>query len=403
MKIIFKAFAKKVFGAKYEKLTRTAFIDLIVFWGLYIADLRIPLSSRILYLMISTFTAGIMWQCLASEARTCHMQNMMMAPFHRRSFVLSYTAALGAYTLLTKTAGLLAVLLAVSVRNPSEILGSILCAVNAVLMTAAVYSAKKYWYWGGLWTVGMFASILFWQSRPWFLLWMIVNIVLAAMLLKHADEYCFYHPEGEVNTPAVKGHGHYSVWRYFFRYFQSHKNYLANTAVMWCAALVLPLFFKGPESLTAVPIGFAILSLNTPVCILLSADPALEQAVRYLPGQKKTFCVPYCLLIFLCNLTANFIFLCSLQIQTDSVSLSTIAAALFFALQSAFCSLLLEWFFPVRGWKIESDLWHHPRKYIVPVIMLFLGAIVGALPMLLPILIIFLAVEAVILLYSGKQ
>ena len=121
---------------------------------------------------------------------------------------------------------------------------------------------------------------------------MIVNIVLAAMLLQHADEYCFYHPEGEVNTPAVKGHGHYSVWRYFFRYFQSHKNYLANTAVMWCAALVLPLFFKGPESLTAVPIGFAILSLNTPVCILLSADTIMMVPSVTCQVRRKPFAYP---------------------------------------------------------------------------------------------------------------
>ncbi len=20
------------------------------------------------------------------------------------------------------------------------------------------------------------------------------------------------------------------------------------------------------------------------------------------------------------------------------------------------------WFYPIRGWKIESDLWHHPQK-----------------------------------------
>ena len=39
----------------------------------------------------------------------------------------------------------------------------------------------------------------------------------------------------------------------------------------------------------------------------------------------------------------------------------------------AVLSVMLEWFFPVRGWKIESDLWHHPRKYVVPGIMLMLA------------------------------
>ena len=48
-----------------------------------------------------------------------------------------------------------------------------------------------------------------------------------------------------------------------------------------------------------------------------------------------------------------------------------------FALLSAVGSVLLEWYCPIRGWKIESDLWHHPRKYIVPAAMLLLAGLVG--------------------------
>ena len=54
------------------------------------------------------------------------------------------------------------------------------------------------------------------------------------------------------------------------------------------------------------------------------------------------------------------------------ITLQTIVAAVFFAMQSAVFSLLLEWFYPIRKWKIESDLWHHPRKYLVPLIMLLI-------------------------------
>ena len=43
MKMIFKAFSKKLFGAKYERLTRTIFIYLVMFWGLFIADFQIQI------------------------------------------------------------------------------------------------------------------------------------------------------------------------------------------------------------------------------------------------------------------------------------------------------------------------------------------------------------------------
>ena len=192
------------------------------------------------------------------------------------------------------------------------------------------------------------------------------------------------------------------LWRYFFRYLSCHRNYLVNTAVMWCVAIVMPYFLRKMAGLSVVPVGFAILSLNTPICILLSCDRDLEQAVRFLPGQKRRFCIPYCLFIFSCNMAADVIFLCSWQIQNGGVTVLMIAGAVFFALQSAVLSVLLEWFYPIRGWKIESDLWHHPRKYVVPVVMLLLAGAASAWPVLLYVLLALLAVEIAILLFIPK-
>lgn len=179
-------------------------------------------------------------------------------------------------------------------------------------------------------------------------------------------------------------------------------NYLVNTAVMWCVALIMPYFLREMAGLSVVPVGFAILSLNTPICILLSCDCDLEQAVRFLPGQKQRFCIPYCLFVFSCNMAADMIFLCSWQIQNGGVTVLMIAGAVFFALQSAVLSVLLEWFYPIRSWKIESDLWHHPRKYVVPVVMLLLAGAACAWPVLLYVLLVLLAVEIVILLFISK-
>ena len=79
------------------------------------------------------------------------------------------------------------------------------------------------------------------------------------------------------------------------------------------------------------------------------------------------------------------------------------AAAVGFALLSALCSVLLERFCPVRGWKIESDLWHHSRKYVVPVVMLLLAGAVCARPVLLYVLLVLLAVEIGILLFIPSR
>ena len=336
MKMSFEVTAKKLFGVKYERLIRTLFLELVVFWGLHISGFRVEIAPFILYLMAGTFSAGVMWQAISSDDNRANMENMLMLPFEGRTLVFSYVAALGAYTLLTKTAGLLAVVWAVGRWNRAEILGSILCALAAIVIAACLYPLR----------------------------------------LGRMDAYAFYvRPANRRRT--VKACRRHSVRRYLFRYLMAHKNYLVNTAAMWGVACALPVLLGQMEARFVLPIGFAILSLNTPICILLSCDPALERGVRFLPGQGSAFCVPYCLFIFGSNLAADIVFLCSWQLQIGGLGpLHTLTAAAF-ALLSAVGSILLEWYCPIRGWKIESDLWHHPRKYAVPAVMLLLAGLAG--------------------------
>ncbi len=450
MKMIFNAFAKKLFGLKYERMTRTLLISLVVFWGLYLSDFRIMVSPSVLYLTVTAFTGGVMWQALSSKDQADYMQNMLMLPFDRQKLVFSYTVVLGAYAFLTKTVLLLAVLLAVSeisitkvsVNAFSGVFGntlsgvfgnalsetfcdvssstlcgifysifcSILCAALGILTAAALFTLKKYRYTAAcFWSAVLLATIVLFGNRAWFLLMVIISCIPAFFILLRADGYSFgqseyirqysgkkygKHMEKEImqlsdiqaeqlskcsayGRTACGRYCHCSVWRYLFRYLAAHKNYLLNTAVMWGVACVLPLFFRQLESLAVIPVGFAILSLNTPICILLSCDPALEQAVRFLPGQGNAFCLPYCAFIFLCNLTADSLFLISWQCQIGGITILITVTALFFALAGAVGSVLLEWFFPIRNWKIESDLWHHPRKYVIPTVMLLLAGISG--------------------------
>lgn len=400
--ILYRAFAQMLFGQKYESLKKTLPVYVIVFWGLHISEFQIRIAPFMLYFLVTTFTAGVMWQALSSKENAARLKNMFMLPFEEQKFVFSYVSALGTYTLLTKTAGLFAVVLGVSSWEGREVSGSILCAVDAVLMTAFIHAQKKYRGMGVLWAGVTIAAIFLLWDAPVFFPVVIGNGLLALLLLGGVDAYSFYRQTEEKNQ-CVKTSGKASLWRYLFRYLTAHKNYLANMAVLCGVACVMPAFFVRLESQFVIPIGCAVLSLNTPICILLSCDPDLEQAVRSLPGQKRAFCVPYSLFIFLCSMTADAIFLCSYQIQIGGVGGGMLLTAVCFALQSAIGSVLLEWFCPVRGWKIESDLWHHPRKYVVPSAMLLLAGIVGTLPRLLPLLLVLLLIETAVLLFLCRR
>ena len=203
MKMTGKAFAKKLFGAKYERLPRTLFMDVIVFWGLYIAGFQVQIASFVRVLMISAFTAGVMWQALSSKDNAAELKHMLMLPHRCRKFIFSYVAALGAYAILTKTGLLFAVLLAVSAWKPVEIMGMVICIIHAVLMAAAVYDLRKYWYAGGLWTAGIVTAILLLGSRTWFCLLLLVNSLFAILILWKADGYAFYQRESKKHPPGI--------------------------------------------------------------------------------------------------------------------------------------------------------------------------------------------------------
>lgn len=393
MNLSLKAVGKNLWSADSERLIRTLLLYLVVFGGLRISGLKIEIAPFILYLMAGTFSAGMMWQALSSESNRVHMEHLLMLPFEKHQLVFSYVAALSVYTLFTKTAGLLALMLAISPQSGTGILGTLLSAGDAVLAAACIYSRKRLRGVMGILWAGALAAALLFLGKGRLILPVLAGSCLAALiLLRNTDPYIFYFrgqkdreigrhscrkiplgDKGRSGSIAVR----FSVGRYLFRYLMAHKNYLANTGVLWAAACLLPLLFESMESQFAMPVGFAMLSINTPICILLSCDPALEQAVRFLPGQKRAFCIPYCLFIFACNMAANSIFLCSWEIQLGGITGSAVAKAGFFALLSAVGSVLLEWHFPIRGWRIESDLWHHPRKYVIPVFMLLLAGITG--------------------------
>lgn len=225
--------------------------------------------------------------------------------------------------------------------------------------------------------------------------------VTAASLaaLRTADAYALL-PAAPHRLPARRGRGRGSVLVYLARYLAANKNYLVNTAGLCLLAFVLPRLFGAGAGL--FPVGLGILCLNTPLCTLLSGDPDLEQALRTLPGQAARFGRGYCLFLFGVNTLVAGLYLAGWLLVGGQPGAAVLVPV--FALQSAILSVGLEWLHPLRGWKTESELWHHPRKYLVPLVMLLLGAGVSAWPPLSALLAAALAVQCAALLWlTGRQ
>ncbi|MBR4084128.1 MAG: hypothetical protein IKK33_07575 [Lachnospiraceae bacterium] len=375
---LYKVFLKHVFGAKYEGVKKNVFIVAIIFFAIYAAEIKMTIAPSVLFLTATLFTAGVMGQTLNSKSSMENLQGVLVQPFENRQLVFAYVFSLSAYTLLSKSALILVLFFAVGNWNIAEIMIALLCACNGCLFAVIGYLFRKKAK--GilvlLWLAGYVTSIFCLKNLPLFGGIAGISLLLAVVLLFIVDAYAFYCPN--ISKTILKSNGKRgSFFVYLLRYLLANKNYLINTAGLGVIACVLPMILNQLGDFNALPMGLAILSLNTPLCILLSVDRDLEQAVRMLPGQGLRFGAKYCVFLAFVNLLLSSIYLVSWQLQFANVGRQMILVVVVFALQSALCSVVLEWVYPLRNWQLESDLYHHPRKYIVPAMMMLLAGFVS--------------------------
>lgn len=326
----YRIFARRLLGVCRERMVRGILLCALLYGSLWTAGIRVAAAPPVKYLMVLTVTGGTMWKALLSGDMKADLRHLSALPVGEGKLAAACTLALGTYVFFLRTGPLLAVLSAVCPWKKGEPSVCALCVLCGVLVPA---------------------EFLF-------------------LLRKHKSA-CVLCPEASrTKKRRLTGKGSPSIQRYLLRYLLAHRNYLVNTAALMAVALVLPYFLGMLEAKIALPMGFALLSLNTPLQILLSCDPSLERMVRMLPGQEKAFFLPYGVLLFGSSLILNHIYLISWTLQKGGVTGAAILLALWYALQSAVGAVFLECRFPIRGFRVESDLWHHPRKYVIPGVLL---------------------------------
>ncbi len=367
--MLFNVFRKKLFGNGFEKILKYIVICIAVFFGLRMAEINITIAPFIKYLMSGTFTAGVMWHSLSSD-NSAELNGIAALPFRKHSFTFSYITAYGLYTVITKSALLMAVMFAVSASDIMEIVGSVICMLCGVFVTAGVYTIKKYRIIGFIWATVSVAAIF----SEYAVVLLSADLVIALLVLLTADPYSFIN---SFTTGAqLKSSHKHSVWKYLYRYMTARKNYLINSVTMWIVGIVFPFMLIESGADNFLPIGFAILSINTPLCTLISANHSLRDAVHFLPSAKRMFCLPYFSFIAVNNVIAYTFYLVSFGLQTGGFEMKNIVLAVVFALLGALGSVIMEMRFPLTEWKTESDLWHHPRKYIIPAILMLIAGVV---------------------------
>lgn len=387
MMMLFNAFAKKLFGVKYEKLLKSVFICFVVYEAALSSGYKLAINPFILYLMSAVFTAGMMWQGLNASDTSSYIRNMVMMPFDNKAFAAAYIGSLGIYNIISKTLLLWAVVFAVGSFDVYSVICAVLAAVCGVLIISVIYTFKKIWFLSLIWAAVVIGCIFGLKDMGVFVMIGVfgLNILLAAAALAFTNGYALYDQSCEniAHKGTVKSHKHNLVWTYLLRYITSHKNYMFNTLIIWAMAVIIPWFLtminENPEfNRMLMYIGYGLVVVNTPLCILVSCDPDLERGLRCLPGNGKDFFIPYGAFLFVSNSFSYVFYLVSWNIRIGGVTVAHMILAVICAALSAFLSIMMEKFFTLKKWKIESDLWHHPRKYVVPIIVMLTACLIGS-------------------------
>ncbi|MBR6646415.1 MAG: hypothetical protein IKL09_02735, partial [Clostridia bacterium] len=73
--------------------------------------------------------------------------------------------------------------------------------------------------------------------------------------------------------------------------------------------------------------------------------------------------------LFLFYMVCNLILIRIMKIIGMEIYGEYFAVAVIFSVQGALATAFMENKYTIKKWNVETDLWHNPRKYIVPAIL----------------------------------
>lgn len=320
---LLKANLNYFMGTRYERFFKTCVVWFILFFALQASEFRMTISPSVLWVTTFFLTVGGFVQVLSSDTTIENIRGQVMLPDKPLRVHTAIFCAVSAYIVITNLGFVVVAYLALSEIQAIALLGLALLFLVSGLIT--------------------------------------------------------YHYAFRFEKKVTQSHGakriHPSFTFYIVRYLLNNRRYLINTVALWVFGSLFSVFVVQNVSGDFIPVGFALMCLNTPLGILLSSDRDLYHQLRMLPGQMAELMLPYALFLTTINILACGILLTVLGLTIGSFSSIMFLYAIVFSFVSAGCTVLLEIKFPLLHWTVESDLWHHPRKYLVPIAMLLLALI----------------------------
>lgn len=378
VRAMYKLLSRKLLGDGYKSAIRSVLVAVIIWFSLHSLEKTIPIAQKVIIITGMFYTMTVMIQTLTSQDNAKCLKGLFAMPCNEKRTLWEYTAVVGIYALTTKTSLLFALLFAFCKPEPLQIVILILSVLYSILGTIAGYgSFKKMPVVTGALVVGGIAMAMLLPEG------MIAAAVLAAadiiaavvLSLQKLDSYRVSE-NTKVKAHRTKGKPKMLLWRYVMRYLAAHKNYLLSTVIIIAFSCYLAINFDDQGMKMGCGIGLAMISLNTPMAIIVSSNRGLKRKLEALPDKTPRFFIPYGIVLFIFYMICYALFLTSFGIFGGTVDLKAFITAPLFAAQAAFAAALMEDKFTITKWKTEPDIWHNPRKYITPVVLTLEAALI---------------------------
>lgn len=369
---MYKLLARKLLGERYSSALKALLVSVILGCGLHQTGVVLPLAQSVLIFSAICFSGIVIIQTLSSRENARCLKGLFAMPHNDRQTLWEYAAVIGAYVLCTKTSIMAALLFAFMKLSPTDIVIFFLCFLYALFggMTAYGLFRRLPVVSGLLAAAPMLMALLLPKGIPAVIAFAAADLVAVILFsFLHLDDF-YVQESAKLKSTAHRGKTpRLLILRYIIRYLLANKNYI----VSMLGIIGFGCFFAIMTEKQGIPMGcgfgLAFVSMNTPLTTIVSINRGLNRKLSALPDKTIRFFVPYAAVLFGCNILVYTLYLSIFSVAGGMVGIRAVLTALLFAAENAAFAALLEDRFTITKWKTEPDLWHNPRKYILPVLL----------------------------------
>ena len=376
---MYKLLARKLLGKNYSNVLKNLLIAAVIGFSLSSLDTKVDLAQSVLILTSIVYSGFVVFRTLSSKDNMRTIKGVFAMPYNGKKALWEYTAAIGMYTVFTKTVLLVPLLFAFTTLTPLYILLLVLSTIYAVVGVMALFSCLRRAPAVSLLIAAAGVCMAFFLPKGYIAAAILAaaDIAAAAVLSVQPFDSFYVRESAHFKVKARKGKPNMLILRYITRFFLANKNYILSSAVIIVFSCFLARMFEQQGIKLGFGLALAMISTNTPISIIVSSNRSLKTKLDALPNKTRSFFVPYSVIVFFLYTIFYALFITAYAVTGGTVELKWIITAVAFALQCAVFVSLLEDRFTLTKWNTEPDLWHHPRKYIVPCVLLLEASLIS--------------------------